>query len=72
MPKDPKSIYTGYIDPLNNQKHGHGTKVFKNGDKYVGEWSKDKATGKGKFWSSEGDYYEGYWLDGKANDYGVY
>jgi hypothetical protein len=40
--------------------------VFKNGDKYSGEWDKDKPNGKGKFWHKDGDYYEGFWLDGKA------
>ena len=66
LPQDRTSLYTGYIDSEGKRK-GHGIKVFKNGDKYEGEWARDKANGKGKFWHSDGDYYEGFWLDDKAH-----
>ena len=66
LSQDPQSIYTGYIDPNTGFKRGTGIKVFKNGDKYDGEWANDKANGKGKFWHADGDYYEGYWVNDKA------
>ena len=71
LPQDRTSLYTGYLDGDGKRK-GHGIKIFKNGDKYEGEWARDKANGKGKFWHSDGDYYEGFWLDDKAHGQGLY
>ena len=62
MPQDKSSLYTGYIDQ-NGKRRGFGLKIFKNGDRYEGEWDNDKANGKGKFWHADGDYYEGEWKD---------
>ena len=71
LPQDRTSLFTGYLDQDGKRK-GHGIKIFKNGDKYEGEWLRDKANGKGKFWHSDGDYYEGLWLDDKAHGQGLY
>ena len=71
LPQDRTSLYTGYLDAEGKRK-GHGIKIFKNGDKYEGEWVQDKANGKGKFWHADGDYYEGFWLDDKAHGQGLY
>lgn len=39
---------------------------------YEGNWSNDKACGKGKLIHADGDVYEGEWLNDKANGYGKY
>ena len=65
LPQDPKGIYTGQVDN-DNKKQGTGVKIFKNGDKYDGEWRNDKSNGKGKYWTAAGDFYDGYWQDDKA------
>ena len=72
LPQDPQSIYSGYIDPQTNKRRGQGTKIYKNGDKYSGEWDKDKQNGRGKFWHADGDFYDGEWLNGKAHGKGFY
>ena len=37
--------------------HGKGTKIYANGDKYVGDWVGDKKTGNGVYtWASDGSY----------------
>lgn len=40
---------------------GKGVYIWKNGDKYVGEWEHDKKHGKGVFVFSNGRKKEGYW-----------
>jgi hypothetical protein len=37
--------------------------VYKNSDKYIGEWVLNKKHGKGKFVFKNGDYFEGVWQD---------
>lgn len=69
--QDMTSLYTGYLD-IDGKRKGHGVKIFKNGDKYEGEWEHDKANGKGKFWHADGDFYEGFWKDDKAHGTGLY
>ena len=71
LPQDPQSFYTGYLDQ-NSKRKGQGTKVYKNGDKYSGEWDDDQSNGKGQFWHQDGDYFFGDWVDGKAHGKGVY
>lgn len=71
LAQDQQSLYSGYID-VDGKRRGSGTKIFKNGDKYQGEWERDKPNGKGKFWHKDGDFYEGFWLDGKAHGEGLY
>lgn len=40
--------------------------------RYIGNWSKDKRTGKGELHFANGDKYEGEWLDDKKHGKGVY
>ena len=42
-------------------RHGHGIKIYKNTDKYDGEWAYDLRQGKGTFTWANGDIYLGYW-----------
>jgi len=51
---------------------GWGSQVWPDGGRYEGEWSQNRAHGKGKFWHADGDIYEGDWRDDKANGYGLY
>lgn len=39
--------------------HGLGTKTFRNGDKYVGEWNMGLMHGKGTYNAILGDCYSG-------------
>jgi hypothetical protein len=64
------STFIGYMK--DGMRHGHGVQVWPDGARYEGEWSKNQANGKGKFWHADGDIYEGDWRDDKANGYGVY
>ena len=48
-------------------RHGEGVQVWPDGAKYEGQWMKNQANGKGKFWHADGDVYEGEWKDDKAN-----
>eukprot|EP00826_Nyctotherus_ovalis_P049151 TRINITY_DN5887_c0_g1_i20.p1 TRINITY_DN5887_c0_g1~~TRINITY_DN5887_c0_g1_i20.p1 ORF type:complete len:203 (-),score=11.65 TRINITY_DN5887_c0_g1_i20:222-830(-) len=41
-------------------------------DRYEGEWKRNQAHGRGKFWHIDGDVFEGEWKDDKANGHGVY
>ena len=65
------AIYHGYIEK-SGVKCGWGTQVWPDGGKYEGEWSNNRANGKGQFWHADGDIYEGNWKDDKANGYGLY
>ena len=66
LPQDRQSIYTGYLDDRGKRK-GYGKKVFKNGDRYEGEWDNDMANGKGRYDHADGDVYEGFWKNDKAH-----
>ena len=37
------------------------------GARYVGNWSYNMASGKGKFFHVGGDLYDGMWANNKAN-----
>ncbi len=42
-----------------------------NGDVYLGEWSNDKATGRGSFWdAAQGVRYSGEWLNDSQHGMG--
>lgn len=47
-----------------DNKHGQGTYIFANGDKYVGEWKDDKRHGLGSFITADGQRFTGIWEDG--------
>ncbi|KAL8768207.1 MAG: hypothetical protein Q9209_005516 [Squamulea sp. 1 TL-2023] len=61
---DVKSEYgTEYHSlPLSNGLiHGSGTKIYSNGDAYVGNWVSNRKCGYGTMAYSSGDTYEGNW-----------
>lgn len=43
--------------------NGQGRLIHANGDYYMGEWSNDKAHGKGVYKSVDGARYEGDWFE---------
>ena len=45
-------------------KHGRGTDLFANGDKYSGEYFKGKPHGEGQYVWVNGSYYEGEFREG--------
>ena len=45
-------------------KHGKGSDVFANGDKYTGCYKNGKPEGQGVYTWSNGSYYEGEFLNG--------
>lgn len=47
-----------------NQRQGHGTYTFKNGDTYEGEWVSGLREGCGKYTKANGDSYTGVWKAG--------
>ena len=36
-------------------RKGHGTFYYLNGDRYVGQWGRDKPDGKGTYYYTNGD-----------------
>ena len=46
---------------MDSKSHGFGVHFWPNGDKYEGEWKRDKAHGVGKYTHSNGATYEGDW-----------
>ena len=53
-------------------KNGEGTKTYKSGNVYVGEFKDGKRDGKGTFTSVNGNTYVGQWKGGKMNGNGKY
>ena len=49
-----------------------GTLTFPSGEKYVGEWRRDKRHGQGTNTFAEGSKYVGEWKDGKRHGQGTY
>jgi hypothetical protein len=56
----------------NGKANGRGTYVWKNGDRYEGEWKDCLKNGKGEDNFSNGDVYKGFYKDGKPHGKGVY
>ena len=54
--------------------HGYGYVTYKNGDTYLGEFSKGRRWGKGKYTWAEGRFkgrsYKGQWENGRKKDVG--
>lgn len=44
---------------MNRKRHGKGAYVYKNNDKYVGDWENDVFEGVGIYLFDNGDYYYG-------------
>ena len=54
----------------NGKKHGQGTFIFTDGNKYVGGHKNDERNGQGTFTGNDGTILRGIWKDGelvKAN-----
>ena len=55
------------------KKDGQGYCVYKNGDRYEGNWKNDKKEGKGTYYfTQKGDIYKGYFLNDYPNGKGIY
>lgn len=64
-----QEIYTGSIN-YNNQKHGFGVSILKNGSKYTGFWEKNSFEGWGEFIDTDGNIFHGLFKKGKLNGKG--
>lgn len=53
-------------------KQGKGTYIWKNGQRYTGDWVDDKAIGSGKISFSSGDQYEGEVYLGEPHGQGTF
>ena len=69
--KDNKFIYKGSWH-YDGYKEGFGILIDNNGNKYIGDWKKDKLNGKGRLLSINGDYYEGEFKNGLIEGYGIF
>ena len=69
---DNGDVYEGMM--RGQMKHGNGTYHFQaTGDKYVGEFTWDALTGRGKYFFSAGDTFEGHFWHGLKHGHdGVY
>ena len=61
--------YTGEYNST-GQRHGYGSCVYRNGDRYTGEWRFDQRNGLGKQVYSNGNKYKGAWEIGEMQGYG--
>merc|ERR1711979_178204 len=53
------------------KESGKGTKYFKNGDKYVGNWKNGEMSGYGVYTWANGDRYEGQYKNGRRHGQGT-
>ena len=53
-------------------KHGHGSYIWSDGSKYVGEWFENRINGEGTYTWLDGRKYEGFWKDNNMHGYGTY
>ncbi len=61
--------YLGYVK---NGKYTNGTYTYANGNKYIGEFSQNMASGKGVMSFANGDRYEGLFKNNLRNGFGTY
>jgi len=66
------SLYLGEWDFSKNVRHGRGIQYWKDGSKYYGYFTEDKANIKGKLIYNNGDIYQGEFLDDLPNGKGKY
>lgn len=61
-----KNVDKQYTGSRNSkgQRHGEGTYIWKNGDKYVGNWENDKMSGYGEYTYANGKFKNGIWDNG--------
>lgn len=64
-----QEIYTCQIN-YNNQKHGFGVSILKNGCKYTGFWYENTLEGWGEYIDSDGNIFQGLFSKGKLNGKG--
>lgn len=55
-----------------NCTNGVGTYLFKNGDKFTGEWKNSKIFNQGRYYYNNGERYVGEFENGKINGSGTY
>ena len=53
-------------------RNSQGTKVWADGDKYVGTWKKGKPNGQGAYIFANGEKYQGTWKKDKKDGKGTY
>eukprot|EP00455_Lapot_gusevi_P045060 TRINITY_DN5725_c0_g4_i2.p1 TRINITY_DN5725_c0_g4~~TRINITY_DN5725_c0_g4_i2.p1 ORF type:complete len:452 (-),score=55.59 TRINITY_DN5725_c0_g4_i2:81-1436(-) len=67
-------VYSG--DWQDNKKHGFGTQVWPNGNKYEGQWVAGRREGRGTFWIFDGaklkKQYHGCWVADLKEGLGVF
>ena len=67
--KDSNCIYKGNWN-YKGKKHGFGSFIDAEGNKYTGFWKEDKFNGRGRYIDKNGNCFEGTWKDGIANGEG--
>lgn len=63
-------VYEGTV--MDWKKHGKGTILYDNGDRYIGEWRDDAIHGQGIYHYANGERYSGQWENGKFHGEGTY
>jgi len=66
---DNQEVYQGEIN-YNNQKHGFGISILKNGCKFTGFWWENSFEGWGEYIDSDGNIFQGLFIKGKLNGKG--
>jgi len=61
--------YEGNLDA--GMRRGHGTCIYKNGNKYEGDWANNKRHGRGTMNYCSGASYDGEWVEGERSGHGV-
>jgi hypothetical protein len=49
-----------------------GTMKFESGERYEGNWERDRMNGRGTFQYTDGNVYTGDWIDNERNGTGTY
>lgn len=71
---DANKSAVGYVGKRNaaGQRHGHGTHIFDNCNKYIGDFKDDKKNGYGTYTFASGDEYVGEYKDDLYHGHGTY
>jgi len=55
---------------VQGKKHGNGTMVFSNGNKYIGQWANDWQHGVGIYFTAKtGEKRQGQWVNNKRTNW---
>ena len=57
---------------VGGRRNGGGMMVYKNGDRYEGNWASGKRSGQGIMTNHAGDYYKGQWKNDTLHGKGVF